>query len=124
MLGTLRRPPAPPPHLGLDDGDEAVLLADDGVLRERVDVLLDREVRGRTGLGDLDHAAPLGEARAGRVVLGAARAQAVEARRHGLAVSPGDCGIKRVQGILVSPGDCREAPAQRGTYWQPCPCPP
>ncbi|GMR44197.1 hypothetical protein PMAYCL1PPCAC_14392, partial [Pristionchus mayeri] len=50
-------------HLGLDDGDEAVLLADRGVSGRDVGVLEHAEVRGSVR-GDGEHAAPLGEAAA------------------------------------------------------------
>jgi hypothetical protein len=81
--------------LGLDDGHEPELLADERVPREALGVLPDGELGGLRG-ADLEHGAPLGEARAGLVVLGAARAQGVEALRGGLAV-----GARDLDGALV-----------------------
>ena len=82
--------------LGLDDGDEAVLLADERVPGEALGVLLDGELGRLAGGADLEHGPPLGEAGTGLVVLGAARAQGVEALGGGLAVGAGD-----VHGALV-----------------------
>ena len=75
-------------HLGLDDRHEPVRLADRRVARERVRVLVDRELRRRRArhVRDLEHGAPLGEARALLVVLGAALAEVVDALRARLAV--------------------------------------
>mmetsp|Transcript_43461 Transcript_43461/g.136283 ORF Transcript_43461/g.136283 Transcript_43461/m.136283 type:complete len:427 (+) Transcript_43461:265-1545(+) len=75
-------------HLRLDDGHEAVRLADGGVAREGVRVLVDGEL-ARGGAGrvlDVEHRAPLGEAGASGVVLGAALAEVGDALGHGLAV--------------------------------------
>merc|ERR1711869_135856 len=56
--------------LGLDDGDKAVLLADGGVAGEAVGAVEEGLVGGARG--DVHHGAPLGEAGALLVVLGAA----------------------------------------------------
>ena len=81
--------------LRLDDGYEAVLLANDGVPGEAVGVLGDGE-EGGLGGPDLEDGAPLGEAGAGLVVLSAALAQVVEALRGGLAI-----GASELDGTLV-----------------------
>jgi hypothetical protein len=88
--------PAVGEDLGLDDGDEPVLLADQRVPREPLGVLLDGELGRLPGGADLEHGAPLGEARAGLVVLGAARAQGVVPLGGGLAV-----GARDLDGALV-----------------------
>ena len=67
--------------LGLDDRHQILLDGDGGVARQRVGVGVDREI-GRDALVldvDVDHGAPLGEARAELAVFGAALAQPVEA---------------------------------------------
>jgi hypothetical protein len=76
--------------LGLDDGDQPVLLADYRVPCEPLGVQPDGELGGLAAGADLEHGAPLGEARAGLVVLGAARAQGVVSLGGGLAVGAGD----------------------------------
>jgi hypothetical protein len=85
-------------YLGLHDGHQPVLLADERVPREALDVLPDGELGGLPlpRGADLEHGAPLGKARAGLVVLGAACAQGVEALRGGLAV-----GARDLHGALV-----------------------
>lgn len=84
--------------LGLQDGDQPVLLADRRVPGEPLRVLPDGELRRRAGGGvDLEHGAPLGEPGAALVVPGAARAQAVEALRGGLAARAGDLDEPRVR---------------------------
>lgn len=77
--------------LRLHDRDEAILLAGGGVAGEAVGILADG-LLGRGGLAvrDLEHRAPLSEASAELVVLGAARAEAVEAGAVGLAVGTGE----------------------------------
>ena len=88
--------PAVGEDLGLDDGDEPVLLAEQRVPREPLGVLPDGELGRLPGGADLEHGAPLGEARAGLVVLGAARAQGVVPLGGGLAV-----GARDLDGALV-----------------------
>merc|ERR1719213_793386 len=73
--------------LGLDDGDEAVLLADGGVAGEAVGAVEEGLVGGARG--DVHHGAPLGEAGALLVVLGAALGEPVQALAPGLAVAVG-----------------------------------
>lgn len=81
--------------LRLDNGDEAVLLADDGIAGQALGVELDAQLR-RLGGADLEDGAPLGEAGAGLVVLLAAGGEGVEALGGGLAGGAGD-----VDGALV-----------------------
>merc|ERR1719213_889407 len=77
--------------LGLDDGQEAGLLADARVAREVLGRDLDREVRRAVVRDvDLEGRAPLGEARALGVVLLAALEEAVEARAPVLAGARAD----------------------------------
>ncbi len=64
-------------HFRLDDRHNARFLAQRRVARERVSVGVDRELR-RIARADVDHGAPLGEARTQLVVLGETLAQAVE----------------------------------------------
>src|SRR5580765_6898150 len=71
-------------HLGLDDRDEAGLLRQRRVPRERVRVR-PHAVLARDAVADRDHAAPLGEARSELAVLLEPRAQAVESLCHRLA---------------------------------------
>ena len=88
-------------HLGLDDRDEACLLADGRVAGERVRVRADAAARGNA-VADRDHGSPLGEARAERDVLLAALRQAVEAERDDLA------GVQRERlraGVDLDPRD-------------------
>ena len=77
--------------LGLDDRDQAILLARGGVTREAVGILADGLLGGAGGARrDLEDRAPLGEAGAEAVVLGAARAKPVEAGAVRLAVGAGE----------------------------------
>ena len=77
--------------LGLDDRDQAILLARRGVAREAVGILADGLLGGAGGARrDLEDRAPLGEAGAEAVVLGAARAKPVEAGAVRLAVGAGE----------------------------------
>lgn len=62
-----------------------VLLANDGISRQPLSVLLDRELRGFDH-SDLEHRPPLGETSPGVVVRGAPLVQIVEALRRRLAV--------------------------------------
>jgi hypothetical protein len=62
--------------LGLDDRDDAVVLAERRVTGERMGVGLDR-APGGDAVGDVDHRPPLGEARAALVVLDQPFAEAV-----------------------------------------------
>merc|ERR1719424_367347 len=79
--------------LGLDDGDEAGLLADARVPGEVLGRDLDGELRGHVLAGvDLERGAPLGEARAARVVRLAPLEEAVEARAPVLALAAADEG--------------------------------
>mmetsp|Transcript_19634 Transcript_19634/g.66807 ORF Transcript_19634/g.66807 Transcript_19634/m.66807 type:complete len:407 (+) Transcript_19634:260-1480(+) len=76
-------------HVGLDDGHEAHVLADERVAREVKHVLLDDEVaRLAVRHVDLQRGAPLGELAPGGVVLLAPRREAVEALHHGGAPLP------------------------------------
>mmetsp|Transcript_5691 Transcript_5691/g.23652 ORF Transcript_5691/g.23652 Transcript_5691/m.23652 type:complete len:432 (+) Transcript_5691:393-1688(+) len=88
--GDLDRVGAVHEDLGLDDGHEAVGLADRRVARERLGVLVDREHRRRRArrVLDVEHGAPFGEARALGIVRRAALAEVVDALRHRLAVGP------------------------------------
>mmetsp|Transcript_9116 Transcript_9116/g.41379 ORF Transcript_9116/g.41379 Transcript_9116/m.41379 type:complete len:286 (+) Transcript_9116:765-1622(+) len=70
--------------LRLDDGHEAVLLADGGVPRQAFGVVVEALDR-RQGVSDGEHRAPLGEPRAARVVPRAPLAEAVQPLRRGLA---------------------------------------
>ena len=77
--------------LGLDDRDQAILLARGGVTREAVGILADGLLGGAGGARrDLEDRAPLGEAGTEAVVLGAARAKPVEAGAVRLAVGAGE----------------------------------
>jgi hypothetical protein len=71
-------------HLRLDDRHDAGLLREGRIAGERVGVDMEAGVGG-DAVADRDHGAPLAEARAERVVLREAGAQAVEALRHLLA---------------------------------------
>jgi hypothetical protein len=82
-------------HLRLDDRHDAGLLAERGVAGERVGVGVDAVLR-RDRRPDVDHRAPLGEARAEFVVFGEPLAQAVEAL--------GDLLARRQRQILATPG--------------------
>lgn len=64
-------------HLGLNDGHDALRLADGGVTGQHVGVLQDRLVAGGV-LADLQHATPLGKVAAVLLVLGATRSQVIE----------------------------------------------
>lgn len=75
--------------LWLDDRDQAVLLADDGVASQSIGVLVDRELTGLGG-ADLQDGAPLGKASSGSVVLLAALRKAIESLSGGLAIGPGE----------------------------------
>ena len=68
---------------GLDDRDDVFLLAQRGVTRESVRVHVDAVLRRDVG-ADVDHRAPLREARAELAVLDESLAQAVEAVGHEL----------------------------------------
>jgi hypothetical protein len=63
--------------LGLDDRDEPFVHAERGVARERVGIGA-QAVVARQRVGDRDHGAPLGEARAEAAVLDEPLAEAVE----------------------------------------------
>mmetsp|Transcript_19656 Transcript_19656/g.57379 ORF Transcript_19656/g.57379 Transcript_19656/m.57379 type:complete len:407 (+) Transcript_19656:428-1648(+) len=75
-------------HLGLNDGHEAVGLANGAVPGEGGRVLVDGELgrRGAAAVLDVQHSTPLGESSALGVVLGAALAKVGDALGHGLAV--------------------------------------
>lgn len=74
--------------LGLDNGDKAVSLADSGVAGEAVcAVTLSDDGRAS---GDGNNGAPLSEASASLVVLGASLGEAVKALAPGLAVGAGE----------------------------------
>lgn len=75
-------------HLGLDDGDKAVSLADGGVSGKGLGILVDghKGGSGADGVLDVEHGSPLGEASALLVVLGAAGVKVVHALSDGLAV--------------------------------------
>jgi len=81
--------------LRLDDGDEARLLADARVASEVMRGHLDREV-GRAAVRhvDLEARAPLGEARALRVVLRRTLSEGVEAGAPGLARAAANEGLE------------------------------
>lgn len=75
--------------LRLDDGDEAVLLADDGIASEAVRVGVDGELGWLVG-SDCKNGSPFREAGAGFVVFGAALAEIVMTLSGGLAVGAGE----------------------------------
>ena len=68
-------------HLGLDDGHHALRLADGRIARQRVRIGLDSEAAGQR-VGHVVHRAPLGEARALRLVGLQPLAQPIEPLGH------------------------------------------
>jgi len=74
-------------HLGLDDRDDARFLAKRRIARQAFGIGIDRVGRGDAGT-DVDHRAPLGEARPELVVPGQPFAQTVQALGDGLAAKP------------------------------------
>lgn len=81
--------------LGLDNGDQAVGLADDGITGQGVGVLVNGELR-RAAVADLEDSTPLGKSSALLVVLGAALAEVVNSLGLSLAV-----GAREVNNTLV-----------------------
>lgn len=75
-------------NLGLHDRHQPILLANDRIPSQPLRVLLDRQFR-RLVRSDFQHRAPLGESRAGLVVLLAPRSEGIEALRGGFAVGAG-----------------------------------
>ena len=88
-------------HLGLDDRDDAGLLAERGVAGERMRVRADARDR-RDAVADRDDRAPLREARAEPAVLLEPCAQAVEPLRDLLA---GEAGQVVSAGVDLDPRD-------------------
>src|SRR5918992_1623 len=85
LLRALDRMVAVHQHLGLDDRDDAGLLAERGVARQGVGVQLDRAPGGQGLARDRDHRSPLGEARPELAVLRQAPSKAVESLCDGFA---------------------------------------
>ena len=75
--------------LGLDDGHEAVVLADGTVAGKGVGSLADGDHRW-AAISDLEHGSPLGEAAALGVELGSAAIETVETLGSGLAIGAAD----------------------------------
>lgn len=75
-------------NLWFDNGNQPVLLANDGVTSQALRILLDGQL-GRLGGADLEDSTPLGETSAGFVVLLAAGAERVEALSGGFAIGAG-----------------------------------
>lgn len=75
--------------LGLDDGNEAVVLADCGVARQAPSILLDGLLAGEP-VANLEHGTPLSEAAAKGVVLSSHGGKAVEPHGGGLVIGAGD----------------------------------
>ena len=77
--------------LRLNDGDQAVLLADAGIARQAIGVLVDAQIRRASGgLINLQNSTPLGEARTGLVILGTPGTEVVNSLRLSLAVGSGE----------------------------------
>lgn len=78
--------PAVHEDLWLHNGHEAILLGDARLPREDICIRLDRQLRRRAALLDMQDTPPFGEASALGIVLGAAIPEAVDALSHSLAV--------------------------------------
>ena len=81
--------------LGLDDGDEAVVLGDHGHAGERLRVRGDRDFRG-CRLANLEGAAPLGEAGTSLEVISTLLVEVVQSLSDSLAIGTGE-GNKTLQ---------------------------